>query len=475
MTDKIQTQFRKDVNVYNCIEDLENLLSVFIDALAISINQADYPAMIITGENQNNDGIKASSAAKLDPGIRLKFTGDFNYDTGEVNRITGAADFYTIPLILSNTSSGMSTSTLVRRDSAGNFETNQLTLNKLILNRPSITVNGQEMFTSDGKIALDSVGATESAVNVTTSIGGVSITDILYSNVGTLTSDVKNAKNVSDTINGFTAGNNLSDNVGIFKYGVNADGSDTYAKRALVANSLAGTDGTTVTLENFARRDIANTFAGTNTFNAASTFLGTVTMNGLTAATANVTTSVTSPIFTFGAASTVKPSTPTFYRGSLEPDGTERCNYNGYFYATKMFNAVYNDFAECFTPVEELKYVEAKNRIVQINDDGKIELGTPKSKRVIGIISDNYGYLLGGSEEEINNGSKIPVGLAGTLWVDAEDDVVFSNIGDFVCSGNKGLAQRIPDNGNDYTSTIVGKIISKDTCNNRYKILLSLK
>ena len=111
------------------------------------------------------------------------------------------------------------------------------------------------------------------------------------------------------------------------------------------------------------------------------------------------------------------------YGGATAPTGTARLNYSGYLYATRVYNAIYNDYAECFIPDDSLKNKEYKYRIVQINKDGKVELGTKNSKTVVGIISEQYGYLLGGSQDEIDEGFKIAVGLAGTLMVDSEDIV----------------------------------------------------
>ena len=76
---------------------------------------------------------------------------------------------------------------------------------------------------------------------------------------------------------------------------------------------------------------------------------------------------------------------------------------------------------------------------------------------MVGIVSDNYGYLLNGSEEDIEEGKKIPVGMAGQLYVDSKDIVDINNIGKFVGSDDEGYAKVLSD---DFKSgTVVCKII----------------
>ena len=81
--------------------------------------------------------------------------------------------------------------------------------------------------------------------------------------------------------------------------------------------------------------------------------------------------------------------------------------------------------------------------------------------------------MLGGTEEEIENGKKIPVGIAGKLYVDSKDIVDINNIGKFVGSDDEGYAKVLSD---DFKSgTVVGKIIGINEETNQYKLLLVLK
>lgn len=152
------------------------------------------------------------------------------------------------------------------------------------------------------------------------------------------------------------------------------------------------------------------------------------------------------------------------------PTGTSRLNMNCYLYATRIYNSVFNDYAECFDN-SDLTYEDVKSKIVEIDDNGKLILANELSNLVVGVVSNNYGQLLGGTEEDILNGYKLPIGLAGVLYVVAKDTVSKADRGKFAVSGGDGLAIAVqyPEYG-----TSVGKIIDIDIENNMYKIVLSL-
>lgn len=148
------------------------------------------------------------------------------------------------------------------------------------------------------------------------------------------------------------------------------------------------------------------------------------------------------------------------YGGSTAPTGTTRLNYSGYFYATRVYNAVYNDIAECFIPVND-KVIP--HRLVECVGDRLVSLAYTNSTCVIGITSDSYATLLYGSEEQVQSGQLVPVSMTGTVAVDA-DPIYYdvATIGDFIIPSYAGLARPISKNRiSDYVGSIAGKIIGK--------------
>lgn len=151
------------------------------------------------------------------------------------------------------------------------------------------------------------------------------------------------------------------------------------------------------------------------------------------------------------------------------PTGTARLNMDCYLYATRVYNSVFNDYAECFK--SSLVYEDVKNRIVSVDENGFAVLAPSESNLVIGVISDTYGHLLGGTEDEISENKKVPVGLAGVVWVQSLNSVKKDDIGKFVISGGDGYAYPVimPRFGRT-----VGKIIDVNFTENCYKIIISL-
>lgn len=165
-----------------------------------------------------------------------------------------------------------------------------------------------------------------------------------------------------------------------------------------------------------------------------------------------------------------------FYLGTEVPTSKVMLTWDGYLNATKILNASYNDLAECFIPVDGLTYEECKYRIMEVTNDGKVKLASSYTYKTIGITSTDYGYLLGGTNIEIENNKKIPIGLAGTLWVDSVKNVDVTNIGLFIIPGDNGKALVATGADNTkYDGICVGKIVQVDTVNNRYKVILTLK
>lgn len=113
---------------------------------------------------------------------------------------------------------------------------------------------------------------------------------------------------------------------------------------------------------------------------------------------------------------------------------------SGYCHATRMYNAVYNDYAELFPKGED---TEPGDIIaLDINSDKEQYIkATLYSKKIVGVHSNEYGHLIGGDEppkgvdfEKYNFKKYIPVGLVGRCKVkvigkvNKGDDIIPSEI-----------------------------------------------
>lgn len=152
------------------------------------------------------------------------------------------------------------------------------------------------------------------------------------------------------------------------------------------------------------------------------------------------------------------------YKSEEFPESTSIGKFDGYFYATKIYNAVYNDYAELFPCVEQIP----AGQIAYTSPLGIQSTGQPKE--CIGIVSDQYGHLLGGNGNP-DDENFVPVAVAGRVPLKIIGDIKF---GDFVAANNDGTGRKavLP---NDY-GCIIGKIVGNDP-NNRigyYEVLISL-
>jgi len=103
-----------------------------------------------------------------------------------------------------------------------------------------------------------------------------------------------------------------------------------------------------------------------------------------------------------------------FYSGDVDPTGSTRVNYDGYFYATKVYNAVYNDLVDFLELIENesIKYGH-----VYFQTGNGVKLTNKRcQKGVVGIASDTYGFALGYKK----NSNQVPIGISG--WVLSKTD-----------------------------------------------------
>lgn len=163
----------------------------------------------------------------------------------------------------------------------------------------------------------------------------------------------------------------------------------------------------------------------------------------------------------------------TFTTSATDPTGTDRLNAECYFHATKVYSAIYNDLAETMENAEGYCYEDFIERIVEVDDDGKLHLAQYHSYNTVGIVSNTYGFLLG-KEEDICSGEKSPVAMAGTVWVKVVPDFVHrSKVGMYVIPWKEGLGECIERyETQHHRGYIVGKVIKVDKENSKVKVLV---
>lgn len=102
----------------------------------------------------------------------------------------------------------------------------------------------------------------------------------------------------------------------------------------------------------------------------------------------------------------------TLEGGQSSPSGTDVLGYNGYFYATRVYNAVYNDIVDFQEVFDDIVY----GKCYYYTKGGARICNKKCQKSILGIASDTYGIGIGARE------NTVPIAVAGwTLsFVDKE-------------------------------------------------------
>ena len=139
-----------------------------------------------------------------------------------------------------------------------------------------------------------------------------------------------------------------------------------------------------------------------------------------------------------------------FYKSGEAPSSTTVGKYDGYFYATRVYNAVYNDYAELFHCVRPVSV----GHLAYATKEGVTCAGKPKT--AIGIVSDCYGHLLGG-EGNPDDPNFVPIAVSGRVPLEIKGNI---EIGDMVQATKNGLGKRAHRFTN--RNKIIGKVVGLD-------------
>ena len=139
---------------------------------------------------------------------------------------------------------------------------------------------------------------------------------------------------------------------------------------------------------------------------------------------------------------------------STRPTATNTLLYangDGYFvgniFASKVFNAVFNDYAECRTTIDL-----TPGHVVVDNDDGSLSCATTRLMPGAQVISDTYGNLMGQDERH-----QTPIAVAGRVLVYTYQPRENYHAGMAVCSAPNGTVDIMTrEEIRDYPDCIVG-------------------
>lgn len=142
-------------------------------------------------------------------------------------------------------------------------------------------------------------------------------------------------------------------------------------------------------------------------------------------------------------------------RNDLKVSGN--VNVVGTLTAEKVYNSVFMDLAEAYDPNPE--EVFNPGDIVQVNEDGKLTRAVSSSHfPIVGIVSDEYAACYGATEEELEEGTKIPVGLIGKIHVNVIGAV---KLGDKIALIKDGVGASCSTN-NLLEDNIIGKALESN-------------
>jgi len=132
------------------------------------------------------------------------------------------------------------------------------------------------------------------------------------------------------------------------------------------------------------------------------------------------------------------------YAGTSDPTNSTRLNYDGYFYATKVYNAVYNDIADFQKVDDEVVYGKA----YRLTETGAKICNERCQLGVVGICSDTFGFGVGISGEGF-----APFAVSG--WVLAYVDKTYAPGTPLTCDEDGNLTEMTPEEKRNYPERLI--------------------
>jgi hypothetical protein len=140
------------------------------------------------------------------------------------------------------------------------------------------------------------------------------------------------------------------------------------------------------------------------------------------------------------------------YSGDEDPDEITRLNYNGYFYATKVHNAVYNDMADYRLLADKLVY----GKCYYDTAEGVKICKNRCQKGVIGVSSNTFGFSCGIDTKQ----NQIPIGISG--WVLAHVDREYEPGTPLTNDENGNLTEMMAEEKRNYPERLLATYSRKE-------------
>lgn len=137
------------------------------------------------------------------------------------------------------------------------------------------------------------------------------------------------------------------------------------------------------------------------------------------------------------------------YTTRLMENASGALNCTGTFTATKVYGAVWNDYAE----YRKAEILEA-GRVVVESRDGVMKMANERLLPACEIVSDTFGFGIGETDE-----CKTPIACSGRVLAYTYEDRDEFELGDAVCSGPNGTVSRMTrEEIREYPERIIGTV-----------------
>ena len=170
--------------------------------------------------------------------------------------------------------------------------------------------------------------------------------------------------------------------------------------------------------------------------------LGTISGGSNSTSGVAITTTSSSTYYLVGHINTSGATTTLYCRNSV------KVNESGYLQATKVYGAVWNDYAEYRKTISHA----IPGQVVIDNDDGSLSISTQRLQPGAQVISDTFGFAIGETEE-----CKTPLAVSGRVLVYTYQPRENYHAGMAVCSAPNGTVDIMTrEEIKNYPDAIIG-------------------